>query len=59
VHQNGSSAVRKIAAASNESVILKRGNAVQGLYIVGKNSYVVLSENEGKVVRGDQIFRQR
>ena len=56
VHQNGSSAVRKVAAASNESVVLKRGNAVQGLYILGKNSYVVVSENEGKVVRGDQIF---
>jgi hypothetical protein len=56
VHQNGASAVRKVAAASNESVVLKRGNAVQGLYIVGKNSYVVVSENEGKVVRGDQIF---
>jgi hypothetical protein len=56
VNQNGTSTVRKVASAPNAPLLLKRGDAVQGFYLLGKGSYVVMSGNESKVVSKDEIY---
>jgi hypothetical protein len=55
VNQRGVSAVRQVAAAANEGVLLRRGKALQGLYVTGENSYVVLSDRDGKIIRAEEI----
>ena len=55
VHRLGESSVRHVAGGANEAVLLKRGNALQGLYMAGKDSYVVISGGDTKIVRAKDI----
>ena len=50
VNQKGALGLRQVST-SNECVIVKRDNAVQGLYLLGEGSYLVVSDKESKVVR--------
>jgi hypothetical protein len=55
VHRLGESSVRHVAGGANEAVLLKRGNALQGLYMAGKGSYVVISGGDTRIVRAKDI----
>jgi hypothetical protein len=47
--------MRQVAAGPNETVVLRRGNALQALYILGDSGYVVVSENESRLARPEEI----
>lgn len=47
--------VRQIAAAPNQTVLLRRGNSLHALYLVGDNGCVVVSDNENRLVHLAQI----
>ena len=56
MHRQGESAVQQVAAPANEAVLLKRGSALQGLYMAGPKSYVVISDGDGKIVDKKEII---
>lgn len=47
--------VRQIAGAPNQTVLLRRGNSLHALYLVGDNGYVVVVDNESRLVHSAQI----
>ena len=51
----GSSKVRQVAAAPKEAVLLRQGNSLRALYMAGEKKYVVISENETRIVPASQI----
>ena len=53
----GSSApkVRQIAAAPNQGVLLRRGQALHALYVTGDKSYVVISDKDSRIVGANDI----
>jgi hypothetical protein len=49
-------AVRKVAGAPRETVVIRRGGEVDGLYLLGANSYVVTADSApARVIRPDEI----
>ena len=52
----GSSKVRQVAAAPKEAVLLRQGNSLRALYMAGEKKYVVISENETRIVPASQIY---
>lgn len=56
VHREGESAVQQVAATANEAVLLKRGSVLQGLYMAGPKSCVVISDGTGKIVDKNEII---
>lgn len=55
VYQDGRSALGHVAAGANESVLLKRGGTLQGLYMVGGKGCVVVSEGGARTVRAHEV----
>jgi hypothetical protein len=47
--------VRQIAAVPNGTVLLRSGNSLKALYLVGDNSYVVVSRQGISMVRPEEI----
>lgn len=47
--------VRQITAAPNETILLRRGNSLHALYLLGDSGYVVLADNESRLVHAGQI----
>lgn len=56
VRQQGASVVRKVVASANEALVLQRGEGVQGLYLLGRDSYLVASGRETNIVRTGEIL---
>jgi hypothetical protein len=48
-------AQQPVVAAPNETLIVRRGQAIEGLFMMGPKSYLVSSANERKVVRAEKI----
>jgi hypothetical protein len=55
VYQDGRSALGEVAAGANESVLLRRGGNLQGLYMVGGKGCVVVSDSGTRVVRDHEV----
>ena len=55
VHRNGESKLQQVAANPNEAVLLKRGAALDGIYMAGESGYVVISDRDGKIVSVREI----
>lgn len=55
VYQDGRSTLGQVAAGANESVLLKRGETLQGLYMVGGKGCVVVSEGGARTVRAHEV----
>lgn len=47
--------LRHVVAGPNQTVLLRRGNLLHALYLLGENGYVVISGNESKLVRLDDL----
>lgn len=47
--------LQKVAAAPNGTVLLRRGNSLRALYLVGEDGYVVVSQKGSTTVRSDEI----
>lgn len=47
--------LRDVVAGPNQTVLLRRGNLLHALYLLGENGYVIISGNEAKLVRLDDL----
>ena len=56
VRQSGGANVGKIAVSANGTGLFKRGGAVEALYVLGEDRYLVTCEAGLQIVRGDEIF---
>lgn len=48
-------ALRHIVAGPNQTVLLRRGNAIQALYVLGENGYVVIADNESRLMHFEDL----
>ena len=52
---NGGLKLRGVVAGPNQTVLLRRGNLPYALYLLGDNGYVIISGNEGRLVRPNDL----
>jgi hypothetical protein len=53
--QGGGTEIRQIAAAPRQAVLIRRDNVVHGLYMGGRQKYVVISGADTRIVSADEI----
>lgn len=56
VRDDGGANVGQVALAANSTGLLKRGNVLEALYVLGEDRYLVKSEAGTQIVRGNNIF---
>ena len=56
VRQNDSANVGQIALTANSTGLVKRGNVLEALYVLGEDRYLVKCEAGTQIVRGNNIF---
>ena len=52
---NGGLKLRGVVAGPNQTVLLRRGNLPYALYLLGDNGYVIVSGNESRLVRPNDL----
>ena len=48
--------LRGVVAGPNQTVLLRRGHLPHALYVLGENGYVIISGNQSRLVRLDELY---
>lgn len=56
VRQKKGANVGKVTVAANSAAVLKRDGNVEALYVLGEGRYLVTSEGQTRIVRGNEIL---